>query len=248
VASRRKSEELISAGQVKVNGRVVTELGSRVVPGKDKVYVRGQQVRPQRLVYYALNKPDGVVCSAEASVDDRGRPTVLSLLKGVPERVFPVGRLDYHSRGLLLVTNDGELAGALTHPRHRVTKTYHVKFQGKLAPESLEALEQGVTLEDGTRTAPATELLPVKETQTNTWMQIGINQGLNRQIRRMGEAIGHPVLKLIRVAIGDLTLDGIDDGKFRPLTTTEVAQLRHAAQDGAEAAQKPASSSRGRSS
>ena len=136
----------------------------------------------------------------------QGRP--LSLLRGVSERVFPVGRLDYHSRGLLLLTNDGELAGALTHPRHSVTKTYHVKFQGKLDADARKALAEGVTLEDGTRTKPAVELLLVKETQTNTWMQIGIQQGLNRQIRRMGEAIGHPVLKLIRVAIGDLGLDG----------------------------------------
>jgi 23S rRNA pseudouridine2605 synthase len=225
VTSRRKAEELIVAGLVEVNGRTVTELGTRVFPGRDRVAVRGEPIVAEAKVYYLLNKPDEVVCSAEGSVDERGRPTVLSLMHGVGERLFPVGRLDYHSRGVLILTNDGELAAAVTHPRHGVVKTYHVKFQGKLSPEEEQALRDGVELDDGAVTRPLVELFPFRETETNVWYQIGLAEGLNRQLRRMGEAIGHPVLKLIRVAIGDITADGLAEGEFRPLTMTEVGQL-----------------------
>jgi 23S rRNA pseudouridine2605 synthase len=226
VASRRKAEAMIVAGQVKVNGRVVRELGTRVDPAADRVEVSGRQIKPEPRVYYVLNKPDGVVCSAEGAQDDRGRPTVIGLLHGVVQRVYPVGRLDYHSRGVLILTNDGDLSDALTHPRSHVEKVYHVKFQGRLDPADLDQLREGVTLEDGTVTLPATELFLVKETEANTWVQIGLRQGLNRQLRRMGEAIGHPVLKLIRVAIGDVTTDGLEEGAFRTLRETEVAALR----------------------
>lgn len=226
IASRRKSELLIEAGEVKVNGRVVRELGTRVHPDRDRVTYRGKTIRSAQKVYFLLNKPDGVVCSATGMVDERGRPTVLSLLRGVPQRVYPVGRLDYHTRGVLIMTNDGDLAAFLTHPRSQVTKTYHVKFQGKLSAESKQRLLEGVVLEDGTKTQPAVELLPIRETATNTWIQLGIRQGLNRQIRRMGDAIGHQVLKLIRVAIGDLGAEGLSEGEFRRLSSTEVAQLR----------------------
>lgn len=228
IASRRRSEDLIVQGEVKVNGRVVTELGTRVDLSRDKVTYRGRTLRAAQKVYFVLNKPDGVVCSAQGAIDDRGRPTVLSLMKGVPQRVFPVGRLDYHTRGVLIITNDGTLSSYLTHPSSGVVKTYHVKFQGKLSPATKERLLQGVTLEDGTVTAPAVECLPLRETTTNTWVQLGLRQGLNRQIRRMGEAVGHPVLKLIRVAVGDITADGLSEGEFRRLSTTEVAQLGHA--------------------
>ncbi|TPV93831.1 MAG: rRNA pseudouridine synthase [Myxococcales bacterium FL481] len=226
IASRRKAEELIEDGQVAVNGKVVRELGTRVEPGRDRVALHGKPVQAPRRVYYLLNKPDGVVCAAQGDVDDRGRPTVLSLLRGVTERVYPVGRLDYHSRGLILLTNDGDLAAALTHPRHGVVKVYHVKFQGRLDEAAIESLRSGVRLEDGTVTRPATELLVIRETEANTWIQLGISQGLNRQIRRMGEAIGHAVLKLIRVGIDDLTTDGLDEGEFRTLSTIEVERLR----------------------
>jgi 23S rRNA pseudouridine2605 synthase len=225
VSSRRKAEELIESGAVEVNGRRVTELGTRVYPGRDRVVVRGQPITAENKVYYVLNKPDQVVSSAEGSVDDRGRPTVLSLLHGVSERLYPVGRLDFHSRGVLLLTNDGTLAAALTHPRHGVIKTYHVKFQGKLSPEEEQALRDGVALDDGARTRPLAELFAFRETETNAWYQIGLTEGLNRQLRRMGDAIGHPVLKLIRVAIGDITADGLAEGEFRPLTPTEVGLL-----------------------
>lgn len=228
VTSRRKAEELIVSGAVEVNGRRVTELGTRVYPDRDRVVVRGEQIAAERKVYYVLNKPDMVVSSAEGSVDDRGRPTVLSLLHGVSERLYPVGRLDYHSRGVMLLTNDGALAAALTHPRHGVVKTYHVKFQGKLSPREEQALREGVVLDDGTRTRPLAELFAFRETDANVWYQIGLTEGLNRQLRRMGDAIGHPVLKLIRVAIGDITADGLAEGEFRPLTPTEVGLLQAA--------------------
>jgi 23S rRNA pseudouridine2605 synthase len=201
-------------------------MGTKVDPKRDRVTVRGQTVVAEPKVYYALHKPDAMVCSASGTVDERGRPTILSLLRGVTERVYPVGRLDYHSRGLLLLTNDGALASALMHPRHRVPKIYHVKFQGHLRDDELDGLERGVVLEDGTCTEPATEIMRVRDTKTNSWIQIGIAQGLNRQLRRMGDAIGHPVLKIIRVGIGDLSLDGIEEGSYRPLSDTEVAQLR----------------------
>ena len=229
VTSRRKAEELIAAGSVRVNGAVVRELGTKVDPERDRIEVRGTRVQPEKKVYFVLNKPDGVVCSAEGKSDARGRPTVLSLFPELPQRIYPVGRLDFHTRGVLLLTNDGDLSAALTHPRHEISKTYHVKFQGKLTERELGALAGGVTLEDGTVTRPAPEVSVIKETDTNTWIQITLLQGLNRQIRRMGEAIGRPVLKLIRVAVAGVTADGLDDGEFRPLTPTEVYDLFAAA-------------------
>ncbi len=229
IAARRKAEDLITGRRVTVNGRIVSELGAKVDPDRDEIKVNGKIVQVEKKVYFVLNKPDGVVCSAEGHKDNEGRPTVLSLLPAVTQRVYPVGRLDFHSRGVLILTNDGDLAAALTHPRHEVAKTYHVKFQGRLDDEALAALGRGITLEDGTVTRPAEEVSVIKETTTNTWAQITIRQGLNRQIRRMGDALGHPVLKLIRVAVGAVTADGLADGEFRPLTPTEVYDLMAAA-------------------
>ncbi|KIG15954.1 Ribosomal large subunit pseudouridine synthase B [Enhygromyxa salina] len=225
ICSRRKAEDLIASGVVQVNGQRVKELGSRVFPGRDRVTVRGEPVVAEAKVYYLLNKPDQIVCDASGSVDERGRATVLSLMHGIPERLYPVGRLDYHSRGILLLTNDGELAAALSHPRHGVVKTYHVKFQGKLSPDQEQLLRDGVELDDGAITRPLVELFAFRETEANVWYQVGLAQGLNRQLRRMGEAIGRPVLKLIRVAIGDINADGLPEGEFRPLTATEVGRL-----------------------
>lgn len=226
VSSRRGGEALITAGRVTVNDRVVTELGARVDPSVDQVAVDGRLIQIEPPIYLVMNKPDEVVCSAEPRVDDRGRPTVVSLLRGIDERVYPVGRLDFHTRGVLLLTNDGDLAARLTHPRHKVPKTYHAKFQGRLSPAELEALSLGVTLDDGTRTRPLAEISVVKETQTNTWVQLTLTQGLYRQVRRMGDAIGHPVLKLIRVSFAGITGDGLDDGEWRLLREDEVARLR----------------------
>lgn len=228
VSSRRGGEELIVAGRVRVNDRVVTELGTRIDPGRDKVTVDGKAIQLETSVYILLNKPDEVVCSAEPKVDDRGRTTVVSLIQGVTQRIYPVGRLDFRTRGALLLTNDGDLAAKLTHPRHKVPKTYHAKFQGKLDESELEQLLGGVTLEDGTKTQPLQELVIVKETEANTWVQLTLTQGLYRQVRRMGDAIGHPVLKLIRVAFADITTDGVEEGKWRHLREDELGRLRAA--------------------
>ncbi len=245
VSSRRKAEDLIVAGHVEVNGRRVTTLGTRVFPERDRVAVRGEPITPEAKVYFLLNKPDQIVSSAAGTVDERGRPTVLSLMHGIPERLYPVGRLDFHSRGVMLLTNDGELAESITHPRHGVVKTYHVKFQGKLSEEEEGLIRSGVQLDDGAVTRPVAEMFVFRETDVNVWYQIGLREGLNRQIRRMGEAIGHPVLKLIRVAIGDITAEGVQEGEFRPLTTTEVGQLLAAAK--LEPDKKRAKAPKGRS-
>ncbi len=246
VSSRRGGEALITAGRVEVNGQVVTELGVRVDPASDEVAVDGLVIQMESPVYVVMNKPDGVVCSAEPDVDERNRPTVVSLLRGIKERVYPVGRLDFHTRGVLLLTNDGGLAARLTHPRHKVPKTYHVKFQGQLSPPHLEALSMGVTLEDGTRTRPLPEISIIKDTQTNTWAQLTLTQGLNRQVRRMGDAIGNPVLKLIRVSFAGITADGLREGEWRQLREDEIARLQTVA--AAEApGQRRARPRRGRS-
>lgn len=239
VSSRRGGEAFITAGRVTVNGRVVTELGVRVDPVADQVAVDGRVIQMESPVYLVMNKPDGVVCSAEPDKDERGRPTVISLVQGINERVYPVGRLDYHTRGVLLLTNDGDLAAKLTHPRHKVPKTYHVKFQGRLGNEALQALLQGVTLEDGTRTRPLAEISVVKETQTNTWAQLTLMQGLYRQVRRMGDAVGHPVLKLIRVAFAEVTGDGLREGEWRTLREDEVARLRQLAGTASKGPKRP---------
>jgi 23S rRNA pseudouridine2605 synthase len=228
VSSRRGGEELIVAGRVRVNDRVVTQLGTRIDPGRDKVTVDGRAIQLETPVYLVLHKPDLVVCSAEPKVDDRGRKTVVSLIHGITQRIYPVGRLDFHTRGVLLLTNDGDLSAKLTHPRHKVPKTYHAKFQGKLDEPEIEQLLGGVVLEDGTQTQPLVELVVIKETDANTWVQLTLTQGLYRQVRRMGDAIGHPVLKLIRVAFADITTDGVEEGKWRHLREGEVEALREA--------------------
>jgi 23S rRNA pseudouridine2605 synthase len=230
VSSRRGGETLIEEGRVQVNGRVVTELGTKVDPARDRISVDGKPIAFEAPVYIVLNKPDGYVSSGEPDVDERGRPTVASLVpltrgSGGP-RLVPVGRLDYHTRGVLLLTNDGDLASRLLHPRFAIPKTYHAKFQGRLELPDLQALHHGVTLEDGTVTAPLPELIVIRETETNTWVQLTLTQGLNRQIRRMGDAIGHPVLKLLRVAFADIGNDGLPEGQWRHLREAEVADLR----------------------
>lgn len=221
VASRRKSEELIAAGKVKVNGQVITELGFKVDPAKDKIEVSGKPIQREKHAYYLLYKPVGYITSMDDQFD---RPIVLDLMKDVPERLHSVGRLDYDTEGLLLLTNDGGLTYALTHPSHEVEKTYLVKAKGFISGQALRELERGVMLEDG-KTAPAKVNLRSGKRDYSI-VEITIHEGRNRQVRRMFDVVGYPVLKLKRVQLGPLTLGTLKPGEFRPLSRKEVTLLK----------------------
>jgi 23S rRNA pseudouridine2605 synthase len=227
VASRRKAEELISGGHVKVNGTVVTELGTKADPDVDHIRVDGKLLQgAQRHVYLLLNKPKGYVTTVS---DPENRPTVMQLIHGVKKRVYPVGRLDYASEGLLLLTNDGTLANKLMKASSGVSKTYVVKVAGIPTNEEIDKLRSGVSIatDDGrrVRTAPA-QIRMVKEAN-NPWYEVTLIEGRNREIRRMFEKVGHHVEKIKRVRYGPLTLD-VPPGKFRELTLQEVDRLRTA--------------------
>ena len=229
IASRRKSEELITGGLVSVNGQVVTELGTKANPEHDHIRVNGKLLHgAERHVYLLMNKPKGYVTTLR---DPEGRPTVLDLLRGVGARVYPIGRLDYASEGLLLLTNDGELADRLMKAASHVPKTYLVKVAGKPSVEGLGRLRDGLLIqtENGRRvkTAPA-KVKAVREAN-NPWYEITLIEGRNRQIRRMFEEIGHHVEKIKRVRYGPLELD-VHPGKFRRLTPEEVERLKVATQ------------------
>ncbi|QNO16737.1 rRNA pseudouridine synthase [Alkalicella caledoniensis] len=219
VASRRKSEELILEGKVKVNGQLVTELGFKVSQS-DLVEVEGKEIyKPKGHVYYLLNKPTGYVTTVS---DPQGRKTVMEL---VPKdhRVFPVGRLDIMTEGLLILTDDGELAYKLTHPKHMVEKEYHVKVNGIVAQEHITNLREGIMLDDG-KTSPAkVEILNIQGGEAT--LSLIIHEGKNRQVRRMMEAVGRKVITLRRVKYGNLTLEGVQLGKYRNLTEEEVQWL-----------------------
>jgi 23S rRNA pseudouridine2605 synthase len=222
VASRRAAERLIEAGRVRVNGRVVTELGVKADAHRDRIELDGRRVVTEKPVYYLLHKPREVVSTLD---DPQGRTTVGSLLRRIPERVFPVGRLDYHTSGALLVTNDGEMAQALLKPRNAVPKVYAVKMRGFLDEAPLQQLRSGVVLDDGHRTRPA-EVFVLREEERNTWLQMTLTEGKNRQIRRMGEAIGHPVQRIARLEFAGLSTEGMRPGAIRPLNTKEVDKLK----------------------
>ncbi len=227
IASRRKAEELITGGLVTVNGQTVTELGTKADPERDHIRVNGKLLRgPERHVYLLMNKPRGYVTTVS---DPEHRPTVMQLLRGVGARVYPVGRLDYASEGLLLLTNDGELAHALMKAASHVPKTYVVKVAGVPSTEGLDKLRKGVSIESEKgrriRTAPA-KIRAIREA-TNPWYEVTLTEGRNRQIRRMFEEIGHHVEKIRRVRYGPLELD-VSPGVFRRLTPQEVARLKTA--------------------
>jgi 23S rRNA pseudouridine2605 synthase len=225
VASRRKAEELIRAGRVAVNGKVVTELGSKANPATDTIALDGKPLQPpQRFVYLLLNKPKGYITTAS---DPEGRPTVLDLLGDLRERVYPVGRLDYASEGLLLLTNDGTLAQQLTKAASHVPKTYQVKISGKPREQALQRLRNGVTipLDDGRRVKLSPTKIRLLEDAPNPWYEITLIEGRNRQIRRMFEEVGHHVEKIKRVQLGPLTLD-VAPGKYRQLNEREVQALK----------------------
>ncbi|HEU5440360.1 MAG TPA: pseudouridine synthase [Ktedonobacterales bacterium] len=228
IASRRHAEELITAGEVMVNGQVVREMGTRVVPGRDEVRVRGEVVRPpdeRGRLYVLLNKPLDTVTTAR---DERGRRTVLDLMpeEWRAQRVYPVGRLDRDTEGLLLLTNDGELTLSMTHPRYALEKEYHALVDGHPPREALERLAQGVALEGETRpTAPA-RVRTLRQAGPDTWLALVIHEGRKRQVRRMLEAVGHPVRRLRRVRVGPLALGELPAGQARLLSDDEVRRLR----------------------
>lgn len=222
VASRREAEKLILEGKVRVNGKVVTTLGTKV-EDRDRVSVDGKRLRSERPVYVLLNKPRGVVTTLH---DPEGRHTVADLVKEIPERIYPVGRLDYHTEGLLVLTNDGALANALMHPRHHVPKVYEAVVLGLVPEEKLDQLRTGIELEDG-KTLPAEIYVLGKDLEKKqTHVQITLHEGKNRQIRRMFEAIGHPVRNLKRIKMAFLNLQGLGRGRYRLLTEEEVQQLK----------------------
>lgn len=221
VASRREAERMITEGRVAVNGRTVTELGAKAEPSRDAVTVDGKPVSvAEKRVYILLNKPVGYVTTMR---DPEGRPIVTDLLKGLGVRVYPVGRLDYNTEGLLLLTNDGAWANRLAHPRHEVDKEYLVRVKGTVSREQIFRLEQGVELEDG-KTAPA-RVSVTRQSDNNTWISITIHEGRYRQVRRMCEAVSLSVVRLRRVRYGALALGKLKIGEYRHLTQGEVAAL-----------------------
>jgi pseudouridine synthase len=221
--SRRHAEDLIREGRVTLNGEVVREPGTRLDPERDSVRVDGKRVKPAPPVYLLLNKPKNVLTTME---DPHGRPCVGDLLAGIKGRPYPVGRLDFDAEGLLFCTNDGELAQRIIHPRYRVGKLYHVKVKGVPDAKVIDRLRSGVIL-DGRRTAPAAVAF-LKKGDRNSWLRITLYEGRNRQVKRMIERFGHPVLKLKRVALGPLNLEGLPAGAYRKLRPEEVEALRRA--------------------
>jgi 23S rRNA pseudouridine2605 synthase len=225
IASRRKAEELISSGRVAVNGRTVTQLGTKADPEQDHIKVDGKLLHgPERQVYLLLNKPKGYVTTVR---DPEGRPTVMSLLRGIKARVYPVGRLDYASEGLLILTNDGALAQQLMKAASHVSKTYLIKVSGQPSEEAVAKLRSGVSIEtdQGRRVKTAPVKIHIIREAANPWYEITLIEGRNRQIRRMFEQVGHHVEKIKRVRYGPLQLD-VPPGKYRRLTAEEVGRLK----------------------
>jgi len=221
VSSRRAAEELITGGRVRVNGKIVDELGAKADPREDKIEVDGKRLTAQAPVYVVLHKPRNVVSTLS---DPEGRPSVAELLESVGARVFPVGRLDFATSGVLLATNDGEFSQGLLHPKKGVPKTYVVKVSGLMEPSDLERWARGVELDDG-RTQPA-EVRFGRHEEGKTWFEITIHEGRNQQIRRMGEATGFPVMRLARLSFAGITHEELRPGQWRFLTATELLDLR----------------------
>lgn len=227
IASRRESEKIILEGRVSVNGKIVTELGTKVQPKKDRIKIDGKLITAEQNVYILLYKPKGVMSTRQ---DPQGRKTVVDLVRDIPERIYPVGRLDYNTEGLLIMTNDGELTHGLIHPSKKIDKVYRAKVTGIPAEEKLDLLRIGIKLSDGI-TAPARiHRLDADPETKSTQLEITIHEGKNRQIRRMFETIGHPVKQLKRVKFAFLTLAGLRRGKYRHLTPQEVTQLKDLAE------------------
>ncbi len=236
LGSRRECEELILQGRVTVDDQVVRQLGAKADPEKQEIRVDGERVRPEKLVYFLFYKPKGVLCT---NYDPSGRLRVIDFFARVAQRVYPVGRLDRASEGLMIVTNDGELANLLTHPRHGVPKTYVVQVAGEPSDEDLKKLTKGIWLSDGRVRADRVRRL--KRQGKSRWLEIVLSQGHNRQIRRMLARLGHKVMKLKRTKIGPVSDPLLKPGQFRPLRPDELQALRQAAATG-----KPRGGDRGR--
>jgi 23S rRNA pseudouridine2605 synthase len=245
VASRRAAEALIQSGRVSVNGRVVTALGEKADPQTDVIAVDGERVRVRAPYTIALHKPRGVVTTLR---DPEGRPTVSELVADASERVYPIGRLDLQSSGLVLLTNDGQLAAGLQHPRYGVPRVYHVKVQGVPSGEALLRFRRGVRLEDGR--AAASRVRVLESRATKTWLEIEMREGRWREVRRMCDALGHPVDKLMRVRVGSVALGALPVGAWRLLDAHELTALYEAVglswPGAAGAAKAPARGRRGR--
>lgn len=225
IASRRHAEEMIAAGEVTINGQVVTTLGTKADPSRDHIKVRGRLINPlleaRENVYILLNKPRGYLSSV---ADPEGRPLVTELVPSTLGRLHPVGRLDFNTEGLLLLTNDGELTNFITAARNNVAKVYEVKVKGVPGEDAVARLRRGIRLENGDRTAPA-EIKQIDATDTNAWFEVVLHEGRNQQIRRMFDAIGHSVLKLRRVRIGTLADERLAPKQWRFLAQEEVDRL-----------------------
>ncbi len=223
IASRREAETMISEGRVIVNGAVVTEQGMKVDPASDYIKVDGKRLKKaSRKVYILLNKPKRYITTRH---DPEGRPTVMDLIADVKDRVSPVGRLDYETEGLLLLTNDGDLANALMHPKNEVEKTYWAKVRGHLSEETLLKIARGgISLPTG-KTAPC-KIRKIHETKENGWVELVLHEGKKREIRRVLERVGHPVVKLKRVAYAFLKIRALGIGKYRHLTSYEIKKLQ----------------------
>ncbi|WP_414697570.1 pseudouridine synthase [Peptacetobacter sp. AB845] len=224
VASRRKAEELIISGRVTINGELITELSTTVDETKDIVEVDGVPInQEEKKVYILLNKPEGYITTVKDQFD---RPSVLDILKDVEERVYPVGRLDYETSGLLILTNDGDLTYKLTHPKHEVEKTYLAMVNGIISPEEKRRFENGLQIEDYTTAKAKLKIVKADEEKNYSVCKITIHEGRNRQVRKMCKAIGHPVRNLRRIQMGRINIRGLEVGEYRNLTEDEVKYLK----------------------
>jgi 23S rRNA pseudouridine2605 synthase len=222
ITSRRKADDLIKSNRVMVNGRLVKEPGVRAIWGSDRICVDGQEIpKPTERLYLMLNKPFGYISSLS---DPQGRPLVTELLRDIPQRVYPVGRLDFDTLGLLLFTNDGEWAHHMIHPRFRVPRTYKVTVAGNVRDESVNLLRKGVQLEDGSKVKSKANVITRSERQSI--LRITITEGKSRQVRRMLEAAGYSVIHLIRTGFGKITLGNLKVGEYRYLETKEVEEMK----------------------
>jgi len=225
IGSRRQCEELIAQGRVTVDGETVTDLGHKVDPGRADIRCDGARVKAEPLVYYLFNKPRGVVCT---SARGEKRPRAIDFVRRESRRLYTIGRLDANSRGLIILTNDGELTQRLTHPRHKAPKTYRVRVRGAMSPQAVERVQRGVYLSEGKTSAARVRAR--RRGRSATVLDIELRQGINRQIRRVLAKVGHPVLDLQRVAIGLIRDPGLKEGSYRRLRAEEVRQLRETTQ------------------